>query len=308
MFNIINQKKNNHWFYLTPALIILTIFTFYPLVKVFIISFTHYDKFSDTCHFPISFINYQKVFQDTEFLYALKNTLILVVVVVPISIFIALMIALALNNVKNYFFKNTFKTFFFLPLISNNVVMGMIFGIFFYYNFGISSDKPNGLFNTFIGKLGFGSNHEWINRTAPYSHKMFVLILYNIWNRLSFKIFVFVLALQDIDKSYYAAAKIDGASRWRIFTKITLPLIKSVIFYQFIIEMLAVFKEYESVVGLFGHNHNYKIRTIVGYIYHQLSSSAFESYAKGTTAAIILFIISILFTITSFIFSKKKIN
>lgn len=89
----------------------MTIFTFYPLVKVFIISFTHYDKFSDTCHFPISFINYQKVFQDTEFLYALKNTLILVVVVVPISIFIALMIALALNNVKNYFLKILLKLF-----------------------------------------------------------------------------------------------------------------------------------------------------------------------------------------------------
>ncbi|WP_432729545.1 carbohydrate ABC transporter permease ['Prunus avium' virescence phytoplasma] len=287
-------------------MIILTIFSFYPLVKILIISFTHYDKFSDTCDVPITFSNYVKVCKDEEFLYALKNTLILVFLVVPISIFISLVIALTLNNVKNYFFQNTFKTFFFLPLISNNVVMGMIFGIFFYYNFGLISDKPNGLFNLFIGKLGFGSEHEWINRTAPYSHKIFVLILYNIWNRLSFKIFVFILALQEIDKSYYSAAKMDGASRWRIFSKITLPLIAPVIFYQFIIEMLAVFKEYESVVGLFGHNHNYKIRTIVGYIYNQLSSSTLESYSKGTTAAIILFIISILFTITSFIFSKKK--
>lgn len=306
MFDIVDHKKTKYWYYLTPALFFLTIFTFYPLTKIFVMSFTKYDKFKDI--FQLKMINnYGTVFRDTEFQWALKNTLLLVFISVPLSIIISLVIALALNNVKNYFFKNTCKTFFFLPLISNNVIMGMIFSIFFYYNFGISSNKPSGLFNSFISCFGFGP-YQWVNSTAPYANKMFVLVLYNIWNRVSFKIFVFILALQDINKSYYQAAKIDGTSKWRIFTKITLPLIAPIIFYQFIIEMLAVFKEYESVVGLFGDNHNFKIRTIVGYIYNQLSSTTYNSYSKGTAAAMILFIISILFTTISYLISRKKID
>ncbi|MDC9031895.1 carbohydrate ABC transporter permease [Columbia Basin potato purple top phytoplasma] len=306
MFDIVDHKKNKYWYYLTPALFFLTIFTFYPLTKIFVMSFTKYDKFKDI--FQLKMINnYGTVFRDMEFQWALKNTLLLVFITVPLSIIISLVIALALNNVKNYFFKNTCKTFFFLPLISNNVIMGMIFSIFFYYNFGISSNKPSGLFNSFISFFGFGP-YQWVNSTAPYANKMFVLVLYNIWNRVSFKIFVFILALQDINKSYYQAAKIDGTSKWRIFTKITLPLIAPIIFYQFIIEMLAVFKEYESVVGLFGDNHNFKIRTIVGYIYNQLSSTTHNSYSKGTAAAMILFIISILFTTISYLISRKKID
>lgn len=306
MFDIVDHKKTKYWYYLTPALFFLTIFTFYPLTKVFVMSFTKYDKFKDV--FQLEMINnYGTVFRDMEFRWALTNTLLLVFIVVPLSIIISLVIALALNNVKNYFFKNTCKIFFFLPLISNNVIMGMIFSIFFYYNFGISSNKPSGLFNSFISFFGF-EPCQWVNSTAPYANKMFVLVLYNIWNRASFKIFVFILALQDINKSYYQAAKIDGTSKWRIFTKITLPLIAPIIFYQFIIEMLAVFKEYESVVGLFGDNHNFKIRTIVGYIYNQLSSTTHNSYSKGTAAAMILFVISILFTTISYLISRKKID
>ncbi|WP_323847844.1 MAG: sugar ABC transporter permease [Phytoplasma sp.] len=307
MFDIVNKKKNKHWFYLIPALIVLSIFTFFPLTKVFIISITKYDQFQDIFQELSLLENYIKVCHDEEFKAALQNTLLLVVFVVPLSIIVALFIALALNSVKNYFFKNTFKIFFFLPLISNSIVMGMIFGILFYYNSGISTNKPTGLFNSFISFFGF-SSCEWIGRTASYSNKMFVLVLYNIWARLSFKIFVFVLALQDIDKSYYQAAKIDGTPKWRVFTKITLPLITPIIFYQFIIEMLAVFKEYDSVIGLFGPDPGYKIKTIVGYIYYQLSASTHDAYSKGTVAAMILFVISILFTIISFIISRKKTN
>ncbi|WP_341266467.1 sugar ABC transporter permease [Candidatus Phytoplasma fraxini] len=307
MFEIISQKKNKHWFYLTPALIVLSIFTFFPLIKVCVISMTCYKQFYDVFE-GFTFENYVKVCRDEEFQCALRNTLLLVLFTVPISIFVALLIALALNNIKNYFFKNTFKFFFFFPLISNSIVMGMIFSILFYYNSGLLTNKPTGLFNSFINMFGV-SSCDWTGRTAPYINKMFVLILYNIWVRLPFKIFIFILALENIDKSYYHAAKIDGASKWRIFTKITCPLIMPIFFYQFIIEMIAVFKEYDSVVGLFGDDPGFKMRTIVGYIYNQLSSSAHDFYSKGTVAAMILFVIFIFFTIMSvIIFRKQQIN
>ncbi|KXT29296.1 binding--dependent transport system inner membrane component family protein [Candidatus Phytoplasma oryzae] len=305
MFEIAGKKNKIHWLYLSLTLLSLIIFTFFPLIKSLIISFNpDYDKFSDTFGNIINFNNYKLIFQDYDFRIAFKNTLILVLFSVPISLFIALMIALILQSIKNYFLKNFFKTCFFLPLLSNTIVMGMVFGMFFYHNFGFVPQKPEGLFNIFLSFFGI-KYQNWISLSAPYSHKMFVLIFYNIWTRLSFKIFVFVLALQDINKSYYNAARIDGASKWRIFTQITLPLLIPIIFYQFIIEMLAVFKEYESIIGLFGKRANFRIQTIVGYIYEQLSNSSYNSYSKGAAAAMILFFISIFFTTISFYISKK---
>ncbi|KAB8121718.1 MAG: ABC-type sugar transport system permease protein [Candidatus Phytoplasma cynodontis] len=305
MFDIAGKKNHTHWLYLFLTLISLIIFTFFPLLKSLIISFNpNYDKFSDTLGNIINLDNYKSVFRDFDFRIAFKNTIILVFFAVPISLIISLIIALILQSIKNIFFQNFFKTCFFLPLLSNTIVMGMVFGMLFYHNFSFAAQKPEGLFNIFIGFFGI-KPQNWISLSAPYSHKMFVLIFYNVWTRLSFKIFVFVLALQDINKSYYDAARIDGATKFRIFTKITLPLLTPIIFYQFIIEMLAVFKEYESVIGLFGKNSNFRIRTIVGYIYEQLSSSSYNSYSKGSAAAMILFFISIFFTVISFYISKK---
>ncbi|WCA22282.1 carbohydrate ABC transporter permease [Candidatus Phytoplasma oryzae] len=305
MFQIADKKNNKHWLYLFLTLFSLIVFTFFPLMKSFIISFNpNYDKFSDTLGNIVNLDNYRSILKDYDFRIAFKNTLILVFFSVPISLIVSLFIALVLESIKNTFLQNFFKTCFFLPLLSNTIVMGMVFGMFFYYNFSFSSQKPQGLFNIFIGFFGI-KPQNWISLSASYSHKMFVLIFYNIWTRLSFKIFVFVLALQDINKSYYDAARIDGASKYRIFTKIKLPLLVPIIFYQFIIEMLAVFKEYESVIGLFGKNNSFRIKTIVGYIYEQLSSSSYNSYSKGSAAAMILFFISIFFTIISFYISKK---
>ncbi|TVY12452.1 carbohydrate ABC transporter permease [Candidatus Phytoplasma pini] len=310
MFEIVGHKNNKHWYYLLPSLIILTIFTFYPLTKNFLISFnSSYDKFNDTFELKsfFSLMSYKMIFQDLYFKISIVNTLILVLFIVPISLTISLIIALILNSIKNLFFKNFFKTFFFLPLISNVVVMGMVFSVFFYYNNGIFTDKPEGLFNYFLSIFGIKSRN-WVGFSAPSSHKFFALIFYNTWSRISFKVFVFVLALQNINKSYYDAAKVDGTSKWRIFTKITLPLLIPVIFYQFVIEILAVFKEYESIIGVLGQDADPQMQTIVMYIYNQLSSSSINSYSKGAAASIVLFFISVLFIAISFYISKKKIN
>ncbi|MDO8029964.1 sugar ABC transporter permease ['Planchonia careya' phytoplasma] len=311
MLEIMGYKNRRHWYYLAPMLIFLTVFTFYPLVKNIIISFNaKYDKFNDSFSMKISdffsFSNYIAIFKDIDFIFALRNTLILVIICVPISIFLSLIIALALNSVCNYVVQHFFKTFFLLPLLSNTIIMSMIFGSFFYYNTtNLISYRPEGLFNSFLGFFGIRPQ-PWINIAAPYSHKIFVLVFYNIWARLPFKIFVFILSLQDIDKSYYDAAKIDGASKFRILTKIVLPLLAPIIFYQLIIETLMVIKEYESVIGVFGQNANYRVQTLVGYIYNQLSSSHYNSYSKGAAAATILLLISIVFTTMSFYISKKE--
>lgn len=120
-------------------------FYFFPLLKSLIISFNpNYDKFSDTLGNIINLDNYKSVFRDFDFRIAFKNTIILVFFAVPISLIISLIIALILQSIKNIFSK-FFQNLFFLPLLSNTIVMGMVFGMLFYHNFSFAAQKPEGL-------------------------------------------------------------------------------------------------------------------------------------------------------------------
>ncbi|MFT2805124.1 carbohydrate ABC transporter permease [Candidatus Phytoplasma asteris] len=302
--NSTKYSKHNHWYYLAPALILMVLFNFYPLVKTLFISLdSRYNKFADTFSYSFNFSNYTTTFCDPDFRTALFNTFLLVFVAVPISIFLSLMIALALNSVYNRFLKNIFQTIFFLPYLTNTVIMGIVFAVLFYHNsFGIQT-RPEGFFNSF-----FGFQQDWINISAPYSYKMFVLIFYVVWKSLPFQILIFSVGLKNISKDYYDAARIDGASKITIFRKITLPLLAPTIFYQFIIAIIQVFKEYESVIGVFGNSYITKVNTVVGYIYQQLEGTLMDSYSRGAAATVILLLISILFTAINFFFFEKKLN
>ncbi|WP_349401947.1 ABC-type sugar transport system, permease protein [Candidatus Phytoplasma solani] len=298
-----NHWKYKHWYYLFPALIIAIIFNFYTLNKTFLISLdSGYNKFADVFSYYFNFKNYRNIFVDQDFLKALLNTFLLVLTAVPLSIFISLMIALGLNNVYNRFLKKFFQTVFFLPYLANSVIMGMVFAVLFYHNIFAFKDSSEGLINQF-----FNSSRDWINPAASYFSKMFVLVIYVVWRSLPFQILIFSVSLQNIGKNYFDAARVDGASKMTIFRKITLPLLSPIVFYQIIITMIQVFKEYESVVGIYGTNE-LKVNTIVGYIYHQISNPVLDSYSKGAAATIILFLISIFFTLFNFFFIKKKIN
>ncbi|AGL89955.1 Sugar transport system, permease protein [Candidatus Phytoplasma australiense] len=291
-----NKNKHKHWYYLAPALLLVTVFNFYPLTKTFFISLNHgYDKFTDVFSSSFNFNNYVTIFKDPDFRTALLNTFVLVFIAVPISIFISLMISLALNYVYNHFLKKLFQTVFFLPYLTNSVVMGMVFAVLFYHNIWDFKNSTEGL-------LSF--SHNWISHSASYFNKMFILIFYVVWRSLPFHILIFSVALKNISKNYFDAARIDGATNLTIFKKITFPLILPSVFYQVIITMIQVFKEYESVVGIFGANET-KVNTIVGYIYHQASNPVLDSYSKGAAATIILLLISIFFTLLNFHFMKK---
>jgi multiple sugar transport system permease protein len=299
-----NYSKHNHWYYLTPSLILMVLFNFYPLVKILFISFdSRYNKFSDTFSYSFIFSNYITTFYDPDFRTAIFNTFLIVFTTVPVFIFLSLIISLALNSVYNRFLKNIFETIFFLPYLTNPVIMGMVFAVLFYHNsFGIQT-RPEGFFNYF-----FGIQQDWINIVAPYSHKIFVLILYVVWKSLPFQILIFSVGLKNISQDYYNAARIDGASKITIFRKITLPMLAPTIFYQLIIAIIQVFKEYESVIGVFGRSDTAKVNTLVGYIYQQLEGTLMDSYSRAAAATVILLLISIFFTIINFFFFEKKLN
>lgn len=293
-------KKNNlkAWLYLLPALLFLAVFMVYPLIDVFIYSFEEAYNFASGTSQGIGIYNYQYVLRDPYFLQALKNTFILVIITVPLSTFLALLISLALNSIKKL--KDLFQTIYFLPYVTNTLAVGLVFMILFK-----KTAYSDGLVNLLINSLGY-SSIDFID--GPYSAKMFVLCFYTIWVVLPFKILILTSALASVNNDYYKAAKIDGTSKFRIFTKITLPMISPMIFYLIITGFIGAFKAYSDVVAIFGTDLNAAgMNTIVGYIYDMLygSSGGYPSFASS--AAIILFVIVLTITVINLLV-KKKVN
>lgn len=295
------MERNNHkaWLYLLPAVLFLGVFMLYPLVDVFVYSFEEgYNSASQT-YFGVGGYNYSYILHDPYFLSALKNTFILVIITVPLSTIIALLISAGLSSIKPL--RNLFQTVYFLPYVTNTLAVGLVFMILFK-----KTAYSDGLVNLLINLFG-GASVDFID--GPYWAKMFVLCFYTIWVVMPFKILILTSALASVKQDYYNSARIDGTPRWRIFTKITLPMISPMIFYLVITGFIGAFKAYSDAVALFGTDLNAAgMNTIVGYVYDMLygDSGGFPSYASA--AAIVLFAIVLTITCVNLLVSRKHVH
>lgn len=293
------MRSNNlkAWLYLLPAIVFLGVFMVYPLVDVLIYSFEEgYNSASQTS-FGTGLYNYSYVLHDPFFLQAIKNTFIIVMITVPLSTGLALLVALGLNSIKKL--KELFQTIFFLPYVTNTLAVGLVFMIMFK-----KTPYSDGLINVMLSWFKM-SPVDFID--GPYWAKIFVMCIYTIWVVLPFKILILTSALASVDEVYYKAAKIDGTSRLRIFTRITLPMISPMIFYLVITGFIGAFKAYSDEVAIFGTNLNAAgMNTIVGYVYDMLygDSGGYPSYASA--AALILFAIVFTITCINLLISRKQ--
>ncbi len=271
----------------------------YPLVDVFIYSFEEgYNSASQT-YLGVGAYNYSYVLHDPYFLQAVKNTFLLVVVTVPLSTGIALLISMGLHSIKPL--RELFQTIYFLPYVTNTLAVGLVFMILFK-----KTAYSDGLINLLITWFG-GEGVDFID--GPYWAKMFVLCFYTIWVVMPFKILILTSALSSVNQEYYQAAQVDGTSKFRIFMRITLPMISPMIFYLVITGFIGAFKAYSDVVALFGTNLNAaEMNTIVGYVYDMLygDSGGYPSYASA--AAIILFAVVLTITCVNLLISNKKVH
>ncbi len=294
-----DNNNRKAWLYLLPALLFLGVFMVYPLIDVLIYSFEEgYNSASQT-YFGVGTYNYSYVLHDPYFLQAVKNTFILVIFTVPISTGIALLISLGLSSIKPL--RELYQTIYFLPYVTNTLAVGLVFMILFK-----KTPYTEGLANLIINLFG-GTSIDFID--GPYWAKMFVLCFYTVWVVLPFKILVLTSALASVKQDYYNAAKVDGTSKFRIFTKITLPMISPMLFYLIITGFIGAFKAYSDAVAIFGTDLNAaEMNTIVGYIYDMLygNSGGYPSYASA--AAIILFTIVLTITCINLLVSKKHVH
>lgn len=303
-------KKNNWkgWLYLAPIIILMSVFTFYPLISTFLIAFMKdynyqlqtsngftFDNFGYVLHIiPIPVGGGQPdAWIDDVVQYAIPNTLIITFVTVPLSIIIALAIAVGLNSIPK--FQKIFQTIFFIPYVTNSIAVGMVFAVLFDYR---------GIINFIIGDMG----SPWIDQGAPRWKAMIALCIYIIWSSLPFKILIFLSGLAGIDKQYYDAAKIDSAGRFKTLMHVTVPLLSPQILYVMITSFIGAFKEYDSVVGLIGKpgtDAGTNMYTVVYYIYDSIGTGRVD-YASA--AAVMLFLVILAFTGVQFWVSKKRVH
>ena len=295
------MEKNNlrAWLYLLPAILFLGVFLVYPLIDVFIYSFEEGYNTASQTYLGVGSYNYSYVLHDPYLLQAVKNTFVLVLITVPVSTGLALLISVGLASIPKL--KELFQTVFFLPYVTNTLAVGLVFMILFQ-----KTEYSDGLVNIVLSVFGM-TPIDFID--GPWWAKMLVLCVYTVWIVLPFKILILTSALASVKKDYYNAAKVDGTSRLRVFTRITLPMISPMLFYLIITGFIGAFKAYSDAVALFGTQLNAaEMNTIVGYVYDMLygDSGGYPSYASA--AAIILFVIVLTITVINLLVSRRHVH
>ena len=310
-----NRKQWKAWLYLSPAILLLLVFTVWPIINTVRMSLLeNYNglKAAAGATFDFGIGNFLEVIKYKRFLQCLKNTALLCVLTVPISTILALLIAVALNSIK--WLQKGLQTIFFLPYVTNSIAIGMVFAAMFnivgsFYGTENEIVVTAGIINNIIEFFG-GKHVNWINYGSTYAANMTVMVIYIVWNALPFKILVLLGGLQSINKQYYDAAKVDGTPRRRVFTHITVPLLSPMLAYVIITGFIGGFKEYTSIVGIFGENMGPpddagRLNTMVGFIYDALENN---SQGRASAAALILFAIILVVTLINNQVSKKRVH
>ena len=310
-----SKQQWKAWLYLSPAIVLLLVFTVWPIfntVRMSLLEGYSGLKAAAGASFNFGLGNFAKVVEYKKFTTTLYNTVLLCVLTVPVSTILALLIAVALNSIKPL--QRTLQTIFFLPYVTNSIAIGMVFAAMFNI-VGSFYGTPNeivvtaGIINNVIEFFG-GEHINWINAGSSYWANMTVMVVYIVWNALPFKILVLLGGLQSINKQYYEAAKVDGTSRRRIFSRITVPLLSPMLAYVVITGFIGGFKEYTSIVGIFGEKMGPpddagRLNTMVGFIYDSLETNR---QGLASAAALILFGIILVVTMINMQVSKKRVH
>ena len=310
-----SKQQWKAWVYLAPAIALLLVFTAWPIFNTVRMAFLEgYSglKAAGGTTFEFGIGNFVKVVKYKKFVQCLKNTVLLCVTTVPISTLLALLIAVALNSIKPL--QKILQTIFFLPYVTNSIAIGMVFAAMFnivgsFYGTENEIIVTAGIINNVIEFFG-GKPINWINYGSSYGANMIVMIVYIVWNALPFKILVLLGGLQSINKQYYDAAKVDSTPRRRVFTHITVPLLSPMLAYVIITGFIGGFKEYTSIVGIFGENMGPaddagRLNTMVGFVYDALETN---SQGRASAAALILFGIILAVTLFNNNVIKKHVH
>lgn len=283
------KQKIVPYMFLAPNLIIFSVFIILPALIGIYYSFTDVTLFTFGDQSFIGLKNYVDLLENDYFIDAMTNTIMLVIVTVPLMFTAAL--ALATLLVQPLKAKGLFRAMYYWPVMISAVVVGIMWNWIFAGNFG--------LFNTVLKSLGFDPIATLTNPTFAWWTTVFVIV----WSRAGYYMIIFVAALLSIPEHLYEAAKIDGANRWQRFCFVTYPALKPARLMVFILVTMEIFKVYPLIVTLTGGGPHRKTIFTVQYIYEV----AFKEYKVGPASAmsVIMLVIVSLFTAFNFFWSKR---
>ena len=287
-------KKTNKfkgYIYLLPALIILAVFVFYPIINTIIFSFDE----TKASGFVFGFGSYKYLFEDKRFLQSLLNTVIYAAVVPALSVFISLLLANALANIKSEKVRGIFQSIYFLPYVTSLVAIGIVWSWLFNSDYGV--------INFILGKLGIDPIN-WLNDPK---YAMIALIIFAVWKSLAFNTLILTTGIASINPQYYQAAKIDQATNGTIFRKITVKLVSPMIVYTYVISLIAAFKVYTEVYVLFGGSTlDGAVSTVVRYIIDRFYGD--QDFPLAFAASVVLLIIILTVTLVQKTVTRNKIH
>ena len=284
-------SKIEPWLYLSPFLIFIIIFTLYPVINVFTISFKENYSYLRGTFKALNFENYKYVLTDDKFTSGLRNTALYVLFVVPVSTAIALFFANLLN--KKVRGSAIFQTAFFLPMVTSVTAVGLIWRLMYNQQYGII----NWILTKFgIEKIGWVTESRW---------SLLALIIFGTWNILPFTIIILLSGMQNINELYYTVARVDGAKPMRIFFRITVPLLSPTIFLVCIVNTISCFKVFSELYPLFYGKPGpyYNLYTVVYYIRYAMMEK--RKYGYAAAAAVILFLCIFVVTLLELYLKKR---
>jgi ABC-type sugar transport system permease subunit len=265
--------------FLSPTLIVFSVFVLFPVFFSFFLSFQMWNMFSSE-HTFVGLDNYSRVLANPEFWSVLSNTFVYTLGTIPLNMSFALLVAALLN--KKIAGKRWLRTAFFAPVIMSSVAAAVIWRWVYEPNFG--------LLNWFLGLFGVPAIN-WLNDPSA---AMFALIVMGVWKTFGVNMVLFSAGLQGIPDHYYEAAAIDGAGAWHKFWHITLPLLSPTTFFILVMSVIGSFQVFDTVYVLTSGGPLGSTKVLVFYLYEQ----AFKFFEMGYASAVAYLLFAIIFVLT----------
>ena len=275
--SITGKQRAAGWIYLAPATVLIFIMSFWPIIQAVITSFKTGSSANMQWANPFAY-NYTRMFQDAVFKRSIGNTFLYLIIEVPIMLVLAILLAQLLNN-KHLKFKGLFRTCVFLPCATSLVSYALIFKSLF---------ATQGLINTILVKLGIlESNFNFLG--TGWSAKIIIIVAL-IWRWTGYNMVFFLAGLQNIEYSVYEAAKIDGASGWRTFWSITVPLLRPTIVMTTIMSINGTLQLFDESVNLTKGGPANATITMTHYIYNGSFGEGVANFGYASAMSVIVFI------------------
>ena len=277
--------------FVVPALIPLTVFWIYPILRSMLLSLTDWDYMSPSYSF-VGLSNYVALFKDTRFYSALWNTFVFGIGTVIPTIFGGMILALLLQ--KAFRGDGIFKFILFSPWITPTVAISIVWTWIYEPDVGIANH---------VLKFFHLPALQWINSSST---AMLAVIIVTVWKSLGYAMIFYITALEKVPKELYEANALDGANSWQRFRDVTLPCISPTTFFLVIITMVNSLQAYDQIQILTQGGPSGSTRTLL-YMYYQLGFEEFNM-GQATAVAMILILITVMLSLIQFVVSKKWVH